>query len=271
MTSSTSPTPPRRLRLRYPGTCATCGRTLAIGGEAIYDPRTKEVRCLTCDADPSIDGGTPGGSARREFERRVEKRETRIKARLGQRVGGLFVRLTDEPQTTMAWQVGAAGEEKLGRALAGVPSITALHDRRVPGSKANIDHIVVGPAGVFVIDAKHLQGRIGIHNKGGLFMTDLRLIVGRRDCSALADAVLWQAGIVATALSVPAVNPRPPIVPVLVFVDGDWPLLRRPTSFRGVLLESERSIAETLLRRPSLDEQEVEHLSRVLARALPGK
>ena len=135
-----------------------CARELPVGTEAIYEPRTKEVRCLTCDADPSLDRGIPGGSARREFERRVEKRETRIKARLGRRIGGLFVALTDEPQTTKAWQVGAAGEEKLAQELAGVSRIKALHDRRVPGSKANIDHIVVGPSGVFVIDAKHLTG-----------------------------------------------------------------------------------------------------------------
>jgi hypothetical protein len=271
MTSSTSPTPPRRLRLRYPGTCATCGRTLAIGGEAIYDPRTKEVRCLTCDADPSIDGGTPGGSARREFERRVEKRETRIKARLGQRVGGLFVRLTDEPQTTMAWQVGAAGEEKLGRALAGVPSITALHDRRVPGSKANIDHIVVGPAGVFVIDAKHLQGRIGIHNKGGLFMTDLRLIVGRRDCSALADAVLWQRSVVEAALVGAGETSQPPIAGVLCFIDGDWPLFKPPTSFRGVRLETERTIQKLVVADSILDTEAVDRCARLLATMLPPK
>ncbi|MEO6532232.1 MAG: nuclease-related domain-containing protein [Pseudolysinimonas sp.] len=29
-----------------------------------------------------------------------------------------------------------------------------LRDRRIPGSKANIDHVVRAPRGVFVIDAK---------------------------------------------------------------------------------------------------------------------
>jgi Nuclease-related domain len=40
-----------------------------------------------------------------------------------------------------------------------VAEIHALHDRRVSGTRANIDHFVIGPAGVFVIDAKRHQGR----------------------------------------------------------------------------------------------------------------
>jgi Nuclease-related domain len=30
-----------------------------------------------------------------------------------------------------------------------------LHDLAVPRSRANIDHLVIGPGGVFVIDSKH--------------------------------------------------------------------------------------------------------------------
>ena len=63
--------------------------------------------------------------------------------------------------TWAAWAIGARGEEKLAEAL---DSSLALHDRRVPGTKGNLDHIVVAPAGVFVVDAKHLQGRIEIRN-----------------------------------------------------------------------------------------------------------
>ncbi|WP_249934607.1 nuclease-related domain-containing protein [Microbacterium ulmi] len=29
-----------------------------------------------------------------------------------------------------------------------------MHDRRIRGTRANIDHIVIGPPGVWVIDAK---------------------------------------------------------------------------------------------------------------------
>jgi len=34
-----------------------------------------------------------------------------------------------------------------------------LHDRRIPPTRANIDHIVIAPTGVYVIDAKNYAGR----------------------------------------------------------------------------------------------------------------
>jgi len=35
-----------------------------------------------------------------------------------------------------------------------------LHDRRIPGSRANIDHIVVAPSGVWIIDAKRYSDQL---------------------------------------------------------------------------------------------------------------
>lgn len=55
-----------------------------------------------------------------------------------------------------AWAVGAVGEERLGRALDRLSSDTLrlLHDRRIPRSTANIDHLAVTSGGGYVIDAK---------------------------------------------------------------------------------------------------------------------
>jgi hypothetical protein len=44
-----------------------------------------------------------------------------------------------------------------------------LNDRGVPGTRGNIHHIVIAPADVFVVDAKHLTVRIELRDKGGLF------------------------------------------------------------------------------------------------------
>jgi hypothetical protein len=267
----------RRLRLRYPGTCEACGAELAPGTDALYDPTRKTIRCLSCPApteapvDPPVDLGIAGGSARREFERRAAKREAETKARYGVRLGGVIVALTNEPQSTRAWATGAHGEELLGATLAGVPGIVVLNDRRVPGTKTNIDHVVIGPAGVFVIDAKRYAGRIGIHNKGGLFRSDYRLYVGRRDCSALADGVAWQADAVVEALRATGVDALPPATPVLCFVEGDWPLINPPSSFQGVRLESERSLKRLVTQGLTIDPRAIEWATRVLATALPAK
>jgi len=63
--------------------------------------------------------------------------------------------------------------------------MSVLHDRRIPGARANVDHIVVAPWGVFVIDAKNYKGRVEKRDRGGFFSTDYRLYVGGRDKTAL--------------------------------------------------------------------------------------
>jgi hypothetical protein len=262
----------RRLRLRRPGTCASCGVTLAVGAEALWDADARTVRCIECPPDGTgapIDPGVAGASAQRQYEHRKAGRETRTKGRFGDRLGGVILALTDEPASTSAWARGATGEQELARALEGVEGIRVLHDRRVPGTRGNIDHLVVAPAGVFVVDAKRYQGLIRVRDVGGLFKTDERLFVGRRDCSKLAENMGWQMEAVARALR--AVEPLPPITPVLCFVKGEWPLLRPPSSYRGVRLESERSIRKLVTRSQILDDAGIEGLARVLGSAFPPR
>jgi hypothetical protein len=53
------------------------------------------------------------------------------------------------------WARGAAAEVATARLLVRLPRrFVVLHDRRAPGSQGNIDHIVIGPSGVWVIDSK---------------------------------------------------------------------------------------------------------------------
>jgi hypothetical protein len=65
-------------------------------------------------------------------------------------------------RATWAWQRGAQGERKTARLLARLKphGWTVLHDLAVPGSRANIDHLAIGPPGVFVIDSKQYRGRL---------------------------------------------------------------------------------------------------------------
>jgi hypothetical protein len=194
------------------------------------------VACPTAGVDdggPIADAGVAGGSAWREYERQKAAREARIKGRLGDRLGRVVLAVTVEPQPTRAWARGASGEAELGAALAELPGVTVLHDRRVPGTRGNIDHLVIAPAGVFVVDAKRYAGRIQIRGKGGLFRAEPRLYVGRRDCSQMADSMGWQVAAVERALASAVPDAMPPITPVLCFVKGEWPLLGRKASTMG--------------------------------------
>ena len=264
-------------RVKYDGVCSRCGNPLRAGEVAVYERPTRSIRCTSCPTaeagadEPDFDAGVAGGSARREYERRKENRESRVKDRFGQRFGGVVLALTDDPQSTRAWATGARGEEKFAAALDGIDGLRVLHDRRVPKSRANIDHIVVAPAGIFVVDAKHYRGTIAIRNRGWLLRPDHRLYVGRRDCSALATGMGWQVESVAVALTAAGVDPLPPVTPVLCFINGEWPLFSAPDEFAGVRIEGTRSIRKLMAAPTVLDGPSIERLARILAASLPAK
>jgi hypothetical protein len=44
-----------------------------------------------------------------------------------------------------------------------------LHDLAIPSSQANIDHLVIGPGGVLVIDTKQYRGRLQLDRYGLLW------------------------------------------------------------------------------------------------------
>ena len=187
-------------RVKFDGPCARCGTMLLKGTIAVWDRTSRTMHCLDCASGLTTAGpvasGIAGASARREHGRRAAKRSADLRARWGDRVGGWIERLTVEPQSSRAWAIGARGEERLGAELGGVNGIRVLNDRRVPGTRGNIDHIVIAPAGVFVVNAKDWSGTIQIRDVGGLFRTDKRLFVGRREATRLADGLGWQVDAV---------------------------------------------------------------------------
>ncbi len=260
-------------RVKYDGVCSRCGIALRAGEVAVYDRPTRTIHCVSCPAAPApeppeLDASVAGRSARREHERRAAKREAAVRGRRGDRLGGVVLALTDEPQSTRAWAIGARGEEKLAKALDG---FTVLHDRQAPGTRGNIDHIVIAPAGVFVVDAKNNQRRIEIRDRGSFFRTDYRLIVAGRDYSAMADKMGWQVDAVRSTLEAHGIEAPPPITPVLCFLNVEWPLLGAPESFRGVRIESHRSIKGVMTTSVQLTEPRTDHLVAVLSEALPPK
>ena len=269
------------MRLRYAGTCVLCGSALDRGGSAVYSRITRTVRCLGCRSEgsaaepeparelPVVDGAA-GASARREFDRRHQAREERVRAR-APRVGGLLLALFDDQQSTKAWDTGAAGEEHVGKALdaAAGPTFRVLHDRRVPRSRANLDHVVVCASGVVVIDAKRYKGRPRHVVEGGFLRPRVdKLLVGTRDCTRLVTAVLGQAGVVRSALG-PDLDADVDVTAALCFVDADWPLVGGSFVIDGVAVTWSRRLVSVLGRPGPIDEETIADVHRRLAAALP--
>ena len=264
--------------VKFDGPCSSCGTTLRAGEVAVWDNHRRRMSCVECPPVPTqapsptpIDLGTAGASARREYERRQAKREAELKDRWGGRVGGWINRFAAEPQAIRAWGLGARGEEMLAAALRGVIGLIVLNDRRVPGTRGNIDHIAIAPAGVFVIDAKHYEGIVEVRDYGGFFRTDLRLTVGRRNKSHLAANMDWQVDAVVDALADLDRDVPIEVAPILCFVDAEWPLFRPPTEFSNVWIESERSIRRRLSQPIVHTNDEIQELAQVLAAAFPPK
>jgi hypothetical protein len=273
----------KQMKLRYAGVCRLCGAELAARTEAIYERSTKTVRCLDCSpADPAppveptpwvepveapmpVDLGTPGASARREYERRQAKRETRIREK-HPKLGGLILAMSDDPQSTTAWNTGALGEERLGQRLNELASDTmrVLHDRRIPGTRANIDHLAVTQTGIYVIDAKKYKGRPSLKVEGGILRPRVeKVLVGTRDQTKLVDGVLKQVDVVRAI-----VGDALPVTGVLCFIEADWPLIGGAFTTRGVEVLWPRKLYRRLTAEGSIA-PDVEDLHRRLASALP--
>ena len=292
----------KKMKLRYAGICSSCATAQAAGDPAMYDRVRKSVMCIPCASastatskqSPAIPAvaiapvlagpaparpldspppavGTAGASALREYERRKQLREGRIRD-AHPRLGKIILAVTDEPTSTRVWRTGAIGEQQLGRTLDALEGagVLVLHDRRIPGSRANIDHLAVGPGGVFVLDAKRYRGKRPERRvEGGLLRPRVeKLFIGGRDRSALLDGVAKQVDLVRAALAKgdsAAIGVRG----VLCFLDADWPLIGGSFRVRGFDVLWPRLVQKLVGATGTLEPAGVVALHRLLANAFP--
>jgi len=112
---------------------------------------------------------------------------------------GWGLRFRPSPEA-IAWRRGAAGERRTARLLGPLEQLgwVVLHDLAVPGSRANIDHLAIGPGGIFVVDSKQYRGRLKLDPSG-------RLRHGRYPLASTLQAVSFEADQAAKVLPDPGV------------------------------------------------------------------
>ncbi len=286
----------RQLNLRWPTTCTACGCELPKGTWAWWDSDAKTATCENCyqpaasESQPEagreptapLEPGEAGGSARREYDRRSQRERERKEARVAQDaewraqikakrpvIGRVAAAITPKPvvtpesQSTAAWNTGAVGEEQLGGALETLDGVRVLHDRRMPKSKANIDHILISSAGVFVVDAKRYRGRVQHRDAGSFFRPNVKLYVGSRDCTKLLDGVIRQAQVVRELLDDDA-----RVSPALCFIDSEWSLFGRPFAVDGVWIGWPKALGKWVTQDGSLGVEAVDAYAHRLAATL---
>lgn len=260
-------------------------RSANLAAPADDTPVSLVVPPTSVDPDPRVaPSASAGASAQREYDRRSSRELARKQQRVADdarwreevkaehplmgRVASAFTakpKVGPESQSTRAWKVGAEGERRVAEVLTGVGGIAVLHDRRIPGSRANIDHLVVGPAGVFVVDAKKHQGRVEARDVGGFLRLDMRLYVKGRDRTKLVDGVQWQVEVVEDVLR--DRYPHVGVHGVLCFIGSDWGLVMRRQKVRGVVSLWPKALPGHVTRRGPLT-AEVGDIARYLEQHL---
>ncbi|HVE91408.1 MAG TPA: nuclease-related domain-containing protein [Actinomycetota bacterium] len=183
--------------------------------------------------------GRPGASAQREYDRRRTNLKERRRRRLpftlvllvfapllawtlvdaflpgvGKWAAGLaFLTLlsdaTVQVRSTESWSIGASGERRTARALEGLGlGYAVLHDRKMSGRRSNIDHLVIGPCGVFVVETKSYSGKVRVRRR--------EVFVNGRRRTGIVDQVLGQSRAVEEVLFRAGLG-AVPVTPVLCF------------------------------------------------------
>jgi Nuclease-related domain len=167
--------------------------------------------------------------------------------RLSLLVGGLAavaagwgLRFQPSPDT-VAWRRGAVGERRTARLLGPLErqGWAVLHDLAVPQSRANLDHLVIGPGGVFVIDSKQYRGRLHLDPSG-------RLWHGRYPLAPILEVVSFEADQAAQVLPDPGVA----VVPIVAVHGAQVPWGK--VVVRGVPVVSARHLPTMLRQLPTV-------------------
>ena len=149
------------------------------------------------------------------------------------------------------WARGGEAEVATAARLARLPRrFVVLHDRHLPGSRGNLDHVVVGPSGAWVIDSKLRRARMRVRRgqvQAGEHVID-------------PGPAARQAAAVSRALGVP--------VTALIAVHGRG-LRRRGKKVEGVRILPVERVVRRLKRGRAWTRAEVATVAARADRLLP--
>jgi hypothetical protein len=146
-----------------------------------------------------------------------------------------------------------------------------LTDRQVPGTKSNIDHIVIAPSGVWIIDSKKWKGKIEYKSASFTDVT-MHLYVGGKDRTSEVDSIYGLVIPVAQVIADRSI----PIQPALVFIEGDWGstalprflLFGKPYKHEDVYISGPKVLIKKINEAGPLDAESINRIANKLDEAL---
>ncbi len=139
-----------------------------------------------------------------------------------------------------------------------IGDVASIHDRPIPGTRAGIDHVAIGPSGVYVIST-HTHA-------GPVVGRDRRLFVDSHDRSDLIAAMKVPVDAVAAALG----DLHLPISRALCFVGGAWPAESPSFMLRGVWVGWANPLYALVAQPGRLQPREITSAIEMLDASLPA-
>lgn len=268
-------------------TCVSCAQKLPPKTCAWWDSAEQTVTCIACRPTgttiprpvrtsvrppATVDVGTGSDSVPQEYERRVATLRRKPGVIFGEQViGDIGAHLVDESASTTSRAEGARDERVLAAFLDREVGhvATLLHDRRVPATRYNIDHLLVSSTGIWVIGVEGHSGKVERRNVGGRLAPDPRLFVAQRDETELVAGVRERAVAVERALEDVGFSSIP-IRGCLCFTAADWRFRPKPFSIDGVWVGWPQALVKTLRAAPVLERSALATLAHHLSVEFPA-
>ena len=172
---------------------------------------------------------------------------------------------------TIAPSVATAADELTAEIEAGLGRDTfVLHGRTVPNTRGDVDHVIVAPSGVWLVDTKNYWGLVEKRDAGNWRTVDHRLFVNGRDQTTLVDDLAWQATGVRALLD-PLGLGDVPVHPVLLFIGSAGRWFAKPIDIDGVRAMWTTKLLEFVAAPGSLDDTTCRTVATELSAQLPAR
>ncbi|WP_243717125.1 nuclease-related domain-containing protein [Actinomadura sp. KC345] len=186
-------------------------------------------------------------------------------------VVGDVVRRSRKSSTVAAWQKPSAAERRTEKQLKSLQrnGYVVLHARAVPRdddgvSDGRIDHLVIGPSGVYAIDSEKWDKRLPVRT-----MSHLKLFHGPFNKKDRLDEARWEAQMASSILA-ERVGFEVPVQPSVAIYGPSipWKVMR----VRDVDVYAGNRARAYLRRRPKiLTDGDVQRIFQAAEKALPPK